>query len=85
MLRAITAYSTTRRFGYRSAATPPAGVARSRAAPNTSSTPPSPALLPVRSRASQARATAWPITPKMTIAALMNNRRKPASSSTDDI
>ena len=69
-MSASTASRSTSRFGYRSAATPPSGVATSIDAPNTSITPPSPALLPVSSRASHPRATAWPITPKITIAAL---------------
>ena len=52
--------------------------------PNASITPPRPVLLPVRSRASHPRATAWPITPKITAAALMNSRRYPADCITDD-
>ena len=58
------------RFGKRSAATPPNGVASSIDTPNASITPPSPALLPVRSLASHPRPTAWPITPKTTSDAL---------------
>ena len=61
-----TATSSTVRLGKRSAATPPHGVARSIDRPNASITPPSPALLPVRSLASHPRPTAWPITPKIT-------------------
>lgn len=49
---------STVRFRNRSAATPPHGVATSMAMPNASITPPNPALLPVRSRASHPRATA---------------------------
>ena len=75
--------SSTVRFGKRSAATPPHGVAISIAMPNASITPPSPALLPVRSLASQPRATDWPITPKITAAALMKSRRKPSDSITE--
>ena len=78
-----TAMSSTVRFGKRSAATPPHGVAISMAMPNASITPPSPALLPVRSLASQPRATDWPITPKITTAALMKSRRKPSDSITE--
>ena len=63
------------RFGNRSAATPPHGVAISMALPNASITPPSPVLFPVRSRASHPRATAWPMTPKITAAELYNSRR----------
>ena len=65
-----TATSSTVRFGNRSAATPPKGVASSMANPKARNTPPRPALLPVRSRASQPRATAWAITPKIIAAEL---------------
>ena len=54
------------RLGKRSAATPPHGVASSIDRPNASITPPSPALLPVRSLASHPRPTAWAMTPKIT-------------------
>ena len=50
--RIETATRSTLRFGKRSAATPPHGVATSMAIPNASITPPRPVLLPVRSRAS---------------------------------
>ena len=80
-----TAISSTVRFGKRSAATPPHGVAISIEIPNASITPPRPALLPVRSLASHPRATDWPITPKMTADALMKSRRYPSDSSTEYI
>ena len=69
-ISSVTATSSTVRFGKRSAATPPNGVVSSMAKPKARNTPPRPALLPVRSRASQPRATAWAITPKITAAAL---------------
>ena len=66
---------STVRFGNRSAATPPNGVATSIEIPKARNTPPSPALVPVRSRASHPRATAWAMTPKTTAAELYSSRR----------
>ena len=66
----MTEMRSTVRLGNRSAATPPHGVTRSIETPKANITPPSPALLPVRSLASQPRPTAWAITPKITAEAL---------------
>jgi hypothetical protein len=65
-----TAICSTSRLGSRSAATPPHGVAISRATPNASRTPPRAALDPVSSKASQLRAIACAITPRKIAAAL---------------
>ena len=67
--------NSTLRFENLSAATPPHGVAMSIAIPNASITPPNPVLFPVRSRASHPRATAWPMTPKITAAEAYSSLR----------
>ena len=67
--------TSTVRLGNRSAATPPHGDRSSDGTPNASSTPPSPALVPVISRASQPRAMVCAVTARNTKRPLVHSNR----------
>ena len=64
-----------RRLEYRSAATPPIGVANSIGIPNAMNTPPNPALESLSSLASQPRAIAWDWVATNPNAPIVNNAR----------